>query len=295
MLAEEAAVADPQRDWGNYLLYRDDLPERLHEGLETHDFEDWKTTDRGRGVVMLSSGTDCYQDRRAAQITRSCVHELIEHEIPTRILTRSPNVTRDIDLFTQADAHLTVGTSIPSFDTSLVRAIEPNAPPPMARWNALDALFRAGVSRFVSFSPTYPTMDGDDIERALSWFSAIDPEVVFHEPINPRGVNFEMCIEAVREAGYEQAAQKFEQLTEQDAWVEYALEQIDLVQQKAEAFGNLTIHSWPDRKLVEATSGELRRQLKRMQQTVSTEAFGTGLSDPAPAQGPLVRDANAWE
>jgi DNA repair photolyase len=287
MLAEEADVDDPQRDWGSYLLYRDDLPERLHEGLENHDFDDWKKTERGRGVVMLSSGTDCYQDRRAAQITRGCVHELIKHDIPTRILTRSPNVTRDIDLFKRADRNLTVGTSIPSFDASLVRAIEPNAPPPMARWEALDAMFRAGVPRFVSFSPTYPTMDGEDIEKALSWFSAIDPEVVFHEPINPRGVNFEMCIEAVREAEYESAAQEFERLTDQEEWVRYALEQIDLVQRKAQKFGNMTVHSWPDRELVKETSGEVRHQLKQMRTAVSPEAF-SGYSAIPPYQAPLT-------
>lgn len=287
MLSEEADVDDPQRDWGSYLLYRDDLPERLHEGLENHDFDDWKKTERGRGVVMLSSGTDCYQDRRAAQITRSCVHELIEHDIPTRILTRSPNVTRDIDLFKRAGGNLTVGTSIPSFDASLVRAIEPNAPPPMARWEALDAMFRAGVPRFVSFSPTYPTMDGEDIEKALSWFSAIDPEVVFHEPINPRGVNFEMCIEAVREAGYEDAALEFEQLMDQDEWVQYALEQIDLVQRKAEKFSNLSVHSWPDSKLLEATSGSLRRQLSEMQNTVAPELFASESVNNISSQSPL--------
>jgi len=108
----------------------------------------------GRGVVMLSSGTDCYQDRRTAQITRGAVAELITHDIPVRILTRSPAVTRDIDLFQAAGDRITVGSSIPSFDATLVRAMEPNAPPPMTRWQALDTLQQAGVSVFVSMSPT---------------------------------------------------------------------------------------------------------------------------------------------
>jgi len=98
-----------------------------------------------RCIVMLSSGTDCYQDRRAAQITRGCIQELIEHDIPVRILSRSPNLTRDIDLFKKAGDRIAVGTSIPTFDASLVNALEPNAPPPQARWEALDQLFQAGV------------------------------------------------------------------------------------------------------------------------------------------------------
>jgi len=273
MLQEEAGVEDVQQDWGDYLLYRDDLPERVHEGLRENDFSEWKKTDRGRGVVMLSSGTDCYQDRRAAQITRGCVHELINHDVPVRILTRSPNVTRDIDLFKKAGNRISVGTSIPSFDTSLVKAIEPNAPPPMARWRALDEMFKAGVPRFVSFSPTYPTMDRGDIEEAMSWFSAIDPEVVFHEPINPRGINFDMCIEAVRDAGFEEAAKEFESIQDRENWVEYSLEHIDLVRDVAEDFGNVKVHTWPDQELINEVSGDQRERLREMMFSVSPESF----------------------
>ncbi|ACV47690.1 MULTISPECIES: SPL family radical SAM protein [Halomicrobium] len=273
MLDDRADVDDPQQDWGDYLLYRDDLPERVQRGLEETDFQNWKTTDRGRGIVMLSSGTDCYQDRRAAQITRGCVHELIEHDIPTRILTRSPNVTRDIDLFKQANGSLTVGSSIPSFDTSLISVLEPNAPPPMARWEALNELFKAGVPRFVSFSPTYPTMGREDIHEALSWFSAIDPEVVFHEPINPRGINFEMCIEALEDEGLESEADEFRKLQRQGKWVDYALDQIEMVRDVATHFENITIHTWPGRDLIEATNGTQQRKFKQMRRQISPEPF----------------------
>lgn len=117
MLDNRAEVTDVQQEWGKYLLYRDDLPERLRTALETMD--DWKYTDRGRGVVMLSSGTDCYQDRRAAQITRGCIQELIAHDRPVRVLTRSPAMVRDIELFKEAGELITVGSSIPSLDDDL--------------------------------------------------------------------------------------------------------------------------------------------------------------------------------
>lgn len=274
MLEERADIDDPQRDWGSYILYRDDLPERVHEGLQETDFkEKWKRTRRGQGAVMLSSGTDCYQDRRAAQITRGCVHELMKADIPVRILTRSPNVTRDIDLFQKANGLVTIGTSIPSFDASLVKALEPHAPPPQARWEALDQLFQAGVPRFVSFSPTYPTMERNEIREALGWFSAIDPEVVFHEPMNPRGNNFQMCLEATREVGYEGVASELERIQNQNQWEEYAIEHIQLVREVAEDFPNITIHTWPDRKLIEASMGKQKQKLKRFRQNASSESF----------------------
>ena len=273
MIQEKAEVGDLREDWGDYLLYRDDLPERTREGLANTDFSEWKTTERGRGIVMLSSGTDCYQDRRTAQITRGVVDELTSHEVPVRILTRSPNVLRDIDLFQRAGEYVTVGLSIPSFETNLVRAIEPNAPPPQARWEALNELYKSGVRRFVSFSPTYPTMDKDEIHRALSWFSAVDPEIVFHEPINPRGLNLLECASAAEDAGYEDAAETLHELSDHDRWVEYSLEHIETVREVAERFGNLEIHTWPDDDLISAADYEQAKRLRQMKKEVSNEEF----------------------
>ena len=289
MLAEQAEVDDPQSDWGSYLLYRDDLPERLANVLENRDPSDRKQTDRGRGVVMLSSGTDCYQDRRTAQITRGAVAELIKHDIPVRILTRSPAVVRDIDLFKQAGNRITVGSSIPSFNAPLVQAIEPNAPPPMQRWEALDRIQKAGVPVFVSMSPTYPTMGKEEFHEILSFFRALGEIVIFHEPINPRGANFQQCLDAAGQAGYDAVADELRLMRDDHQyWVEYALDQINTVQKVATRFKGLKIHSWPDNKLIQATSGQLRTKLKAMQQAASPESFKTAQPETAPEQSELV-------
>jgi len=286
MLAEQADVDDAQRDWGSYLLYRDDLPERLHNVLNDREPNDRKQTDRGHGIVMLSSGTDCYQDRRAAQITRGCVQELINHDIPVRILTRSPAVVRDVDVFTDAGNLVTVGSSIPSFDTELVKALEPNAPPPMKRWEALDYLSSEGVPVYVSMSPTYPTMDEYDFSNLLGHFAAMDAEVVFHEPINPRGENFQLCLEAARDAGYQELAAELEKLQDQDYWAEYALEQINMVQREAARY-DVQVHSWPDDQLIRAAPREMRPQLREMQQAMPVESV-SGSEEISSAQAPLI-------
>lgn len=293
ILQEQARVEDAQLDWGSYLLYRDDLPERLHNHLEEMDDEEWEYSERGRGVVMLSSGTDCYQDRRTAQITRACVQELVNHGRPVRILTRSPAVTRDINLFKQADDLVTVGSSIPSMDDELANVLEPNAPPPSTRWRALDELRKAGVPRYVSMSPTYPSMGENEIWNTLTFLKCLDPEVVFHEPINPRGANFQMCIEVAREAGFDELAVKLERLQDHQNWVKYALEQINLVQQVADEIGGLQIHSWPDRELVQSTSGELRFKLSDMRNSVSPEQFCEGEPKELGSQGILGESMDA--
>ncbi|MFY4816413.1 radical SAM protein, partial [Haloarcula sp. AONF1] len=185
-----------------------------------------------------------------------------------------PSRARVLVLFQEAGGLVAVGTAIPSFDASLVDALEPNAPPPMARWEALDELFRASVPRFVSFSPTYPTMDRDEIREALSWFAAVDPDVVFHEPMNPRGANFEMCLEATRDAGYNGVAEELERIHDHGEWTKYAIEHIKLVREIAKKrFDRLHIHSWPDQQLIESASGEQKEWLKQLKQEVSPEPF----------------------
>lgn len=292
MLREKADVDDVQREWGSYLLYKDDLPERLRNELASRDLEtNWKHTERGRGAVMLSSGTDPYQDRRVAQISRGVLLELLDREIPVRILTRSSIVVQDVDLFTDAPHLVTVGSSIPSFDQNIVKAIEPGAPPPRTRWQALDMLQLEGVPVYVSMSPTYPTMDEHDLFRLLTRFKAIRPKVVFHEPINPRGANFQMCVEALRDADEVTAVETFEKLRDEATWVRYALEQINWVQHKTRDINGPPIHSWPDRRLVEVTTGELRAQLKAMRSAVSPEQVGTAEApELADAQSPLFDD-----
>ena len=37
-------------------------------------------------------------------------------------------------------------------------------------------------------------MDADEFHELLSYFRAFGEVVVFHEPINPRGANFQQCL-----------------------------------------------------------------------------------------------------
>lgn len=291
MLNEQADVDHLQEEWGSYLLYRDDLPERLSQKLQNINKEGLEQTKRGKGVVMLSSGTDPYQDRRAGQITRGTIHELISREIPVRVLTRSSIVVKDVDLFQKAGSLITVGSSISSFDEEIVNALEPGAPPPLTRWEALDMLQLEGVPVFVSMSPTYPTMDEHGLHQLLTRFMALQAEVVFHEPINPRGENFELMINALEEAGLKEQADEFSRLQNLEEWVEYALKQLNWVQQKANELGAPPIHSWPDRELVRATNGSLRDQLAAMRQSPSPERFGDEKKpEHSEAHSPLFED-----
>lgn len=76
VLADHAAVEDPQREWGDYVLYREHVREELAGVVERK--RSWRTTRRGCGVVGVSLQTDAYQDARVAGITRDAVAALAD-------------------------------------------------------------------------------------------------------------------------------------------------------------------------------------------------------------------------
>jgi len=133
-------------------------------------------------------------------------------------------------------------------------------------------------------------MGEEDIWNTLTFIKALDPEVVFHEPINPRGKNFEMCVNAAEEAGRDELAEELHSLQNHDRWVEYALEQITMVRRIAEEIGGLDIHTWPDRELINSTSGDLRFKLSDMKKAVSPERFGNSEISDADQQPELSDD-----
>lgn len=283
MLAEEAGVENSQKEWGTYVLYRDGLAERLDDHLERK--RKWKTTEKGCGIVGISFSTDCYMDGRAGRITRDVVEVLADHERYARVLTRNPILAlQDKHVFEDAGEYVTIGTSIPSLRTEEVDAIEPRAPAPEHRLRGLKEFSEEGVRTFVSVSPTYPTMGRDSIRELLETVSECDPDVVFHEPINPRAGNFDMCVRAARDEGECELAEELERLRDTDHWVEYAVRQFRDVQEIGAELG-LPVHLWPDTELVKRAQSGVSEWLLEWRERQSPEDFARRESpqgDPPP-------------
>lgn len=85
MIREAAGVDSPQDDWGQYVLYRDGLADRLGAHLDRK--RTWCETSLGRGIVGVSFSTDPYMDDRAAGIATDVVRELSAREKYVRVQT----------------------------------------------------------------------------------------------------------------------------------------------------------------------------------------------------------------
>ena len=144
--------------WGSFVEVKTNIVDVLDAELARK---------RKAGVAMLSSVCDPYQPvERRYELTRQCILILREYGWGIDILTRSPLVTRDIDLLTSC-VGASVGFSIPTDDDSVRKILEPRAPAIDRRIQALAQLHDAGIRTWVFIAPMLPMKPETLIERIL--------------------------------------------------------------------------------------------------------------------------------
>ncbi len=133
--------------WGSFVEVKINLLDILRSELRRK---------KQPGRALLASVCDPYQPVEARyRLTRGCLEILREHGWGIDILTRSPLVTRDLDLLREAP-EVSVGFSIPTDDDRVRHLLEPQAPPIAARLQALKTLHAAGLHTWVFVAPMLP-------------------------------------------------------------------------------------------------------------------------------------------
>jgi len=115
--------------------------------------------------LVIGTATDPYQPaERRFRITRSILETLRGFRgLSIGIITKSPLVTRDIDLLAdlsrrhQVSLHLSIATA----DARLARRLEPRSPVPSARLRALGRVTAAGIRAGVLIAPIIPGITDD--------------------------------------------------------------------------------------------------------------------------------------
>jgi DNA repair photolyase len=113
---------------------------------------------RGAHVAM-GTNTDPYQRCEGRyRLTRGVLEVLRDHANPCSILTKSPLLLRDLDLFVElaATAGFTASLSIGTLDEEVWRRSEPGTPHPRARMAAVKRLVEAGVPCGILMAPVLP-------------------------------------------------------------------------------------------------------------------------------------------
>jgi len=137
----------------------------------------------GGRAVVIGTATDPYQPaERQFRITRGVLETLAQYRgLDIGIITKSPLVTRDIDLLRRLSerSRVIVNVSLISTDAALVRTLEPRTPMPRVRLRALEQLVRAGVHAGVIVAPVVPGVTDDVPHLAALLGAAKDAGAAF--------------------------------------------------------------------------------------------------------------------
>ena len=121
-------------------------------------------------VIAMGTNTDPYQPiERDHRITRAILEVLAAFNHPVGIVTKSNLILRDLDILAPmaekglASAHISVTT----LDRSLARRLEPRAPTPARRLDAVARLNEAGVPTGVLAAPMIPGLNDAELESIL--------------------------------------------------------------------------------------------------------------------------------
>jgi DNA repair photolyase len=122
-------------------------------------------------VIALGTSTDPYQPiERELRITRQVLEVMARCRHPVAIVTKSNLVLRDLDILApMAERRLVkVMVSVTTLDRELARRLEPRAPTPALRLEAIRRLSQAGVPTGVLAAPMIPALNDSEMEAILA-------------------------------------------------------------------------------------------------------------------------------
>jgi DNA repair photolyase len=127
--------------------------------------------------IAIGTATDPYQPaERKYEVTRAILEEMAQHRgLEIGIVSKSTLLLRDIDVLLRVSEHnrLFVNITITTLDVHLARILEPRAPRPDLRLDAVRQLNQAGVHAGVICAPVLPEItdrarDLEDLVRATA-------------------------------------------------------------------------------------------------------------------------------
>jgi DNA repair photolyase len=157
-----------------------------HDKVSVSDIESKKSDisknckkhQNSKDPVFLNFTSDPYNvydlELGEKSITRHALKSFIEKKIPAIILTKSHNVTRDIDLFKKFNGNIVAGFSLTFFDSEISKKWEPEASKPKQRLRALKTLKDNNIKTWASFEPVISTKQSLKLLETVAKYKLVD-------------------------------------------------------------------------------------------------------------------------
>src|SRR6204780_4867112 len=139
--------------------------------------------------IALGTATDPYQPaERRYEVTRGILEEFVRHRgLELGIVTKSNLIVRDLDLLREVSRNnvVSVHITVTTLNVELARILEPRAPRPDLRMEAVREISEAGINVGVSCSPVLPgiTDSPADLEALVREAAAAGARHIFANPL----------------------------------------------------------------------------------------------------------------
>lgn len=144
-------------NWGRWVKVKENALDKLRR---------MRTPLTGKRIYM-SSVTDPYQPvERHVRLVRALLEELAPRQPRLVVQTRSPLVTRDIDVLASFE-HVRVNMTVTTDDDEVRRVFEPWCPPNRLRLDAIRRVSEAGLPTSITLTPLLPVSDPDGFADLL--------------------------------------------------------------------------------------------------------------------------------
>ena len=145
-------------DFETKIVVKPNAPQILREEL--------KKTRNKMPHLDFSFATDPYIPLEANyELTRKCLEICAEFRVPVGVITKSPLVTRDIDILKKLK--VSVFFSLPFLTKEKSNPFEPYTPVPEARFRAMKMVADAGIEVGIGVAPVIPGYNESDIPGLL--------------------------------------------------------------------------------------------------------------------------------
>jgi DNA repair photolyase len=167
-----------------------DFEQKIYVKQHTADLlrRDLRRVKRGESIA-LGTATDPYQPaERRYEVTRGILAEFVRHRgLELGIVTKSNLIVRDLDLLREVSRNsvLSVHITVTTLNVELARILEPRAPRPDLRMEAVREISEAGINVGVSCSPVLPgiTDSPADLEALVREAAAAGARHIFANPL----------------------------------------------------------------------------------------------------------------
>ncbi len=151
-------------------------------------------------LVALSNSSDPYPPQEEElQLSRRCLQILKERNLCVQVVTKSHLVARDADLL--SDMRACVAITITSLSESIYSRLEPGAPSPAKRLDALAKLSAKGVAVSARIDPIIPGINDAEIEQLAAAVSRAGAGHITASTFKARPGNMKKIISAFPQEG----------------------------------------------------------------------------------------------